>query len=342
MTGVVKNITDYGAFVDLGGIDGLLHITDMSYGRIKHPSEMFEVGQSGRGQGPQVRPRQPARQPRLQADPPRSVGGGRVQVPRRRHRPRQGRLDPRLRRLRGARGRHRGPGPHLRDDLEQARQAPVQARQPRRHRRGQGLGMDVENKRISLGMRSSRRTPGTSSRSSTPSAAIVQGKVRNITDFGIFVGIEEGIDGLVHISDLSWGQRIRTPPRSSRRATTSRPACSTSTRTNERFSSASSSSPRTPGTPCRPLLPGPGRRGHGRPPRRLRRVRRARGGRRGPRPRVRARHRGRRVADPVPGRSQDQRRDHPHRQPRPPHLALGARRRSGPTAIPRATCGVAA
>jgi ribosomal protein S1 len=63
--GVVKNITDYGAFVDLGGIDGLLHITDMSWGRITHPSEMFEVGARGRGQGPQVQPRQPSASPGL-------------------------------------------------------------------------------------------------------------------------------------------------------------------------------------------------------------------------------------------------------------------------------------
>jgi small subunit ribosomal protein S1 len=125
LDGVVKNITEYGAFVDLGGIDGLLHITDMSWGRVNHPSEMFRSATKSTSRSSSST-RDRARQPRPQADQRRSVGPRRGEVQGRRPRQRQGRQPDRLRRLRRARRGHRRPDPHLRDELDEARQAPLE------------------------------------------------------------------------------------------------------------------------------------------------------------------------------------------------------------------------
>ena len=110
------------------------------------------------------------------------------------------------------------------------------------------LGVDVENKRISLGMRQLEANPWDVVEEKYPVGTIINGAVRNITDFGIFVGIEEGIDGLVHISDLSWSQRIKHPSEVYNKATTSKPAYSTSTGTTSASASASSNSPMTHGS----------------------------------------------------------------------------------------------
>ena len=137
LKGVVKNLTDYGAFIDLGGIDGLLHITDMSLGPHRPPVRDVRGRRGGPRRRPQVRPRQRARQPRPQADPGGPVAPRRREVPGRHARQGQGRLAHRLRRLHRARAGRRGPGPRLRDELDQARQAPLEAAQgrPSRSRR---------------------------------------------------------------------------------------------------------------------------------------------------------------------------------------------------------------
>ena len=122
--GVIKNLTDYGAFIDLGGIDGLLHITDMSWGRIAHPSELLQRRRRDQGEGPQVRRRERARLARPQADPAGSVGRRRHAVPDRQADRGQGGLADGLRRLHRARAGHRGPRPRERDVLDQAGQAP--------------------------------------------------------------------------------------------------------------------------------------------------------------------------------------------------------------------------
>ena len=124
-TGIVKNITDFGAFIDLGGMDGLLHITDMSWGRIGHPSELCQIGDEARGQDPRHRlgPRADFAWP--QAASGVSVGGRRRQVPGRKPGSRTGRLDHELRRLHRAGEGGRGPRPHLRDELDPKRPAPV-------------------------------------------------------------------------------------------------------------------------------------------------------------------------------------------------------------------------
>jgi len=210
MTGVVKNLTDYGAFVDLGGIDGLLHITDMSWGRINHPSEMFNIGDEIKVKVLKFDPDTERGLSRLQADHRGSVDHGRRQIPGRQASVWQGGVAHRLRRLCGAGAGRRGPGARLGDELDQARQAPEQARQPRRHRECPGARRRPPQKRISLGMKQIEPNPGPSSPTSTRSARSSKGG-RNITDFGIFVGVEEGIDGLVHISDLSWTHRVKHP-----------------------------------------------------------------------------------------------------------------------------------
>ena len=212
LMGTVKNITEYGAFVDLGGIDGLLHITDMSWGRINHPSEVLNVGRRDQGQGPEVRPRERARLARLQAAQGRSLDHGHPQVPGGRARQGQGRQPHRLRRVRRAGGGRRGPHPRLRDVLVQEGQAPVQ--DPDRGPGGRVPWCSASTRRRTASASASSRsrpTPGTQLVEKYPVGSKIKGKVRNLTEFGAFVEVEEGIDGLIHISDLSWTKRVKHP-----------------------------------------------------------------------------------------------------------------------------------
>ena len=126
--GVVKNITDYGAFVDLGGIDGLLHVTDISYKRVNHPSEVLGHRRHGEGADHPHQPRNAAHFARHEAARKRSVGGRGGQISGRRRVPRPGHQHHRIWRLRRARAGHRGPGPRLRDELDQEERPPGQDR----------------------------------------------------------------------------------------------------------------------------------------------------------------------------------------------------------------------
>jgi small subunit ribosomal protein S1 len=211
MDGVVKNITEYGAFIDLGGIDGLLHITDMSWGRVNHPQELFNVGDEIKVK---VLKYDPATErvslglKQIQEDPwntasARFTSGLRV----------KGKvvsltdygafieLEPGVEGLIHIsemswtrRVKHPSKLVNIGDEVE-----------------SMVLDIDVTNKRISLGMKQIEQNPWTVLESRYPVGTVIKGKVRNITDFGIFVGIEEGIDGLVHISDLSWTHRVKHP-----------------------------------------------------------------------------------------------------------------------------------
>jgi small subunit ribosomal protein S1 len=211
MMGTIKNITDYGAFVDLGGIDGLLHITDMSYGRIQHPSEIFEVGA-------QIE----VKVLKFDEDSQR-VSLGYKQI----------RPDP----WEDAEYKYpvgaivRGKVVSIVDygafvELEDGIEGLVHISEMTWNKRiknpsklvnqadiveAKVLGIDLDNKRISLGMRQLEPNPWELIAEKYPVGTIVRGRVRNITDFGVFIGIEEGIDGLVHISDMSWGQRVKHP-----------------------------------------------------------------------------------------------------------------------------------
>ena len=209
--GTVKNITDYGAFIDLGGIDGLLHITDMSWGRITHPTEMFDVGDEV-----QVRI--------LKWDPEtQRVSLGYKQL----------REDP----WSHVESRYpigsviRGKVVSIPDygafvELEEGIEGLVHISEMTWNKRvkhpqklvelGQEvetvvLDVDLDAKRISLGMKQLDANPWDVVEQKYPVGHVIEGKVRNVTDFGIFVGVDDGIDALVHISDLSWSQRIRHP-----------------------------------------------------------------------------------------------------------------------------------
>jgi small subunit ribosomal protein S1 len=211
MVGIVKNITDYGAFIDLGGIDGLLHITDMTYGRINHPKEMVEVGQEIEVKVlkfdadtqrvslgcKQIRP-DPWHEVDLRYPVGAIVRGAVVSMP------------------------DYGIFVQLEDGIEglvhisemtwnKRVKHPSKLVEMGQVVEAKVLGVDVENKRISLGMRQLEPNPWDVVEERYPVGTIIKGAVRNITDFGVFVGIEEGIDGLVHISDLSWSQRISHP-----------------------------------------------------------------------------------------------------------------------------------
>ncbi|MFK7931849.1 MAG: 30S ribosomal protein S1 [Myxococcota bacterium] len=211
LTGVVKNITDYGAFIDLGGIDGLLHITDMSWGRINHPSEMFEVGQSVEvkvlkfdrdSQRVSLGYKQIRPDPWADADFKYPIGaivrGKVVSIP------------------------DYGAFIELEDGIEGLVHISEMTWNKRiKHPsklveigdtvEAKVLGIDVENKRISLGMKQLEANPWDIVEQQYPVGAVIKGEVRNITDFGIFVAVDDGIDGLVHISDLSWSQRVGHP-----------------------------------------------------------------------------------------------------------------------------------
>ncbi|MCB9778067.1 MAG: 30S ribosomal protein S1 [Alphaproteobacteria bacterium] len=236
MTGQVKNITDYGAFIDLGGIDGLLHITDMTWGRINHPSEMVEVGQSmevkvlkfdAETQRVSLGYKQIRPDPWEEVDIKYPVGaivrGKVVSMP------------------------DYGCFVELEDGIEGLVHISEMTWNKRvKHPsklvnlgdvvEAKVLGVDVENKRISLGMRQLEPNPWDIVEQQYPIGSIVKGQVRNITDFGVFVGIEEGIDGLIHISDLSWSQRIKHPSEMFQKGDEVEARVKNIDRENERFS----------------------------------------------------------------------------------------------------------
>ncbi len=211
LKGVVKNLTDYGAFIDLGGIDGLLHVTDMSWGRIGHPSEMFEVAQEVRVVVLKFDPaservslglKQIQEDPWHRADEKYPVGT-----------------------------RVKGKVVSLTDygafiELEQGVEGLVHVSEMSWTKRVKHpsklvevaqqveavvLDIDPKAKRISLGMKQIEANPWTLLEDKYPIGSVIRGEVRNVTDFGVFVGVEEGIDGLVHVSDISWTERIKHP-----------------------------------------------------------------------------------------------------------------------------------
>jgi small subunit ribosomal protein S1 len=209
--GVVKNLTDYGAFIDLGGIDGLLHITDMSFGRIQHPSELFNVGDQIEVvvlKFDRETERVSLGYKQLTPDPwdsaqERFPTGSRV----------RGKvvsltdygafieLEPGVEGLIhvsemswSKRVKHPSKVLNVGDEVE-----------------AMVLQVGVDERRISLGLKQVEPNPWQQLAEKYETGARIQGKVRNLTDFGAFVEVEEGIDGLIHISDMSWNKRINHP-----------------------------------------------------------------------------------------------------------------------------------
>jgi small subunit ribosomal protein S1 len=211
ITGVVKNLTEYGAFVDLGGIDGLLHITDMSWGRLTHPRDLVNVGD-------QIQ----VKVLKYDKEKQRVSLGFKQLTP-----------DPWLD------AEHRYPvSAHVQGrvisvtdygafvELEQGIEGLVHVSEMTWSKRMKhpsklvNVGDQVEcvvlsvspaERRISLGMRQLASNPWDSLHDKYPIGATVEGRVRNLTEFGAFIEIEDGIDGLVHVSNLSWTKRVKHP-----------------------------------------------------------------------------------------------------------------------------------
>lgn len=209
--GKVKNITEYGAFIDLGGLDGLLHITDMSWGRVSHPSELFAVGDEVEvvvlkfdraAERVSLGYKQRSKDPWEDVDQRFPVGS-----------------------------RVRGKVVSLTDygafvELAEGIEGLVHISEMSWTQRVKHpskvvsvgdpvevviLDVDKVNKRISLGMRQTEPNPWLSVEERYPVGTRVEGMIRNLTDFGAFVELEEGIDGLIHVSDMSWTKRVRHP-----------------------------------------------------------------------------------------------------------------------------------
>jgi small subunit ribosomal protein S1 len=211
VTGIVKNITDYGAFIDLGGMDGLLHITDMSWGRVKHPSEVLNIGDEIRVQVLKYdteRERVSLGLKQLQADPWESA---------KERYPQGTRLKGKVVSLADY-----GAFVELAEGIEGLIHVSEMSWTKRVKHPSQivNVGDEVEvvvldvdsgNRRISLGMKQLQPNPWIELKENYPPGTIIEGEVKSITDFGIFIGIEEGIDGLVHISDFSWTKRVNHP-----------------------------------------------------------------------------------------------------------------------------------
>ena len=209
--GVIKNLTDYGAFIDLGGIDGLLHITDMSWGRINHPSELFHVGDEikvkvlkfdAESERVSLRLKQIQPDPWVDAALRYPVGkrlngkvvsltdyGAFIE------------LEPGIEGL-----------VHVSEMSWTKRiKHPSKVVSPGDQVDAVVLDVDERARKISLGMKQIEENPWTVIEEKYPVNSKVEGTVRNITNFGVFVGLEEGIDGLVHVSDISWTEQVKHP-----------------------------------------------------------------------------------------------------------------------------------
>src|SRR6266704_4724466 len=211
LEGTVKNITDYGAFIDLGGIDGLLHITDMSWGRLSHPSEVINVGER-------------VKVVVLKYDPERErVSLGMKQIM----------PDPwtTIAERLPINARIRGKVVSLTDygafvEIERGIEGLIHVSEMSWTKRVthpskvlevgqevevQVLDIDPANRRVSLGLKQTEPNPWELVRVNHPVGSKLRGRIKSITDFGLFVEVEENIDGLVHVSDLHWTKKVKHP-----------------------------------------------------------------------------------------------------------------------------------
>jgi small subunit ribosomal protein S1 len=202
--GVVKNITDYGAFIDLGGIDGLLHVTDMAWQRVNHPSEIVNVGDTVKVQIVRINPetqRISLGMKQLQADP---WAGIEAKYP--------------------VGGRFKGTVTNIADygafvELEPGVEGLIHVSEMSWTKKNihpgkivstsqqvdvQILEVEPQRRRISLGLKQTQDNPWEVFLAAHPKGSIVEGPIRNITEFGLFVGLDGGVDGMVHLSDLDW------------------------------------------------------------------------------------------------------------------------------------------
>ncbi len=204
--GIVKNVTEYGAFVDIGGIDGLLHVTDMSWGRVGHPEDVVKVGEKIKVKVVRINPetqRISLGLKQLQPDPWEGIAakypvGAKV----------KGvvtnvtdygafvELEP------GVEGLiHVSEMSWVRKNVP-----PSKIVSTSQEVEAVVLDVDPRKRRISLGLKQTMENPWEALAAKYPPGSVVEGEVKNITEFGLFIGIEDGIDGMVHLSDLSWNE----------------------------------------------------------------------------------------------------------------------------------------
>jgi small subunit ribosomal protein S1 len=206
LTGVVKNITDYGAFIDLGGVDGLLHVTDISWRRINHPSDILKVGENVKVQVIRFNrdnQRISLGMKQLEEDPWRGVEE-RYQIG----------------------SRRRGVVTNVTDygafvELEPAVEGLIYVTEMSWTKKNihpgkilstsqeveiQVLDVDMNKRRISLGLKQCQENPWQKFKDTYPIGSILEGEVKNITEFGLFVGVSDDLDGMVHLTDLSWAK----------------------------------------------------------------------------------------------------------------------------------------
>ena len=204
--GLVKNITDYGAFIDLGGIDGLLHVTDMAWRRVNHPSEIVNVGDTVKVQIVRINPetqRISLGMKQLQADP---WAGIEAKYP--------------------VGARFKGTVTNIADygafvELEPGVEGLIHVSEMSWTKKNihpgkivstsqqvdvQVLEVDAQKRRISLGLKQTQDNPWDSFLAVHPKGSVIEGPIRNITEFGLFVGLDGGVDGMVHLSDLDWNR----------------------------------------------------------------------------------------------------------------------------------------
>ncbi|MBA4173001.1 MAG: 30S ribosomal protein S1 [Hyphomicrobium sp.] len=204
--GLVKNITDYGAFIDLGGIDGLLHVTDMAWRRVNHPSEILNVGDTVKVQIIRINPdtqRISLGMKQLLSDPWQAIE---AKYP--------------------VGSRFKGNVTNIADygafvELEPGVEGLIHVSEmswtkknihpgkivsTSQHVEIQILEVDPNKRRISLGLKQTQDNPWDGFLSAHPKGTVVEGPIRNITEFGLFIGLDGGVDGMVHLSDLDWNK----------------------------------------------------------------------------------------------------------------------------------------
>jgi small subunit ribosomal protein S1 len=236
MDGVVKNITEYGIFVDLGGVDGLLHITDISWGRVKHPSELYGIGDpitvkvlsfDATNERVSLGMKQLVPDPWSFAEEKYPVGT---------------RVNGRVVSLADY-----GAFVEVEEGIEGLIHVSEMSwtRKVRHPSKVVSVGEQVdavvldikpESRRISLGMKQTMPNPWEVISEKYPVGSTIEGKIKNITDFGMFIGIDDDIDGLVHISDISWTKRIKHPSELYKKGDTVQAKVLDIDKNNERFS----------------------------------------------------------------------------------------------------------
>ena len=233
--GVVKNLTEYGAFVDLGGMDGLLHITDMSWGRFKHPSEKvtpgdeievkvlkFDPSKERISLGLKQMTEDPWEKAVNQYQKGQKVHGQVVSL-----------VDygAFLEIEEGVEGLV-----HVSEMSWTKRiKHPSQVMQIDDEVDAMVLGVDAENRRISLGLKQLEENPWNSLKETYPAGTVIEGEVKSVTEFGVFIGVRDGVDGLVHVSDLSWSDKDVKPATVCRKGDTVRAVVLGVDVENERF-----------------------------------------------------------------------------------------------------------